>query len=163
MAVVVAAKPLKQSEDPAAILCRAIRQLVSFPVVEAIWNYHVLVDVERGEDTLRKHVHDVVVGIGTIVKFRAKRALPFLGLKHAVSIRSMKQEAFEVKFANSANPWPRFQSEIGVITNAVSTFEKTNFRVEIRTNLAPLGKKFDPAILVVYSCTQIRLTAGEEG
>src|SRR5262249_15234730 len=96
MPVVVAAKPLKEAQDQATILCGAIRQLMSGPVVEATGNNHVFVDVERRNDALGKHVHDVVICIGTTVEFSAERSLPFLGLQNAVRIWSMKQEALKV-------------------------------------------------------------------
>jgi len=92
MAVIVGAKALKETQDPAAILSRAIRQLVPRPMIEAIGNNDVFVDVERRHDSLGEHVDDVVIGIGTIVEFGAERALPFLGLQDAMSIRGMKNK-----------------------------------------------------------------------
>src|SRR5262249_18290067 len=110
---------------------------------------NVFIDVKWCDDSLNEHVHDVVVCIGTIVEFGAKRSLPFLRLKHAVSIRSMKHKPLEVQLPDAANLRPRLQRQIGVIANAVRAFEKTNLWVEIWTNLAALGEKFEPAILIV--------------
>src|SRR5262249_31052656 len=96
MSVVVAPKSLEEPKDPAAILCRPIRQLVSCPAIKPGSNDDVLIDVERRNDSLRKHIHDVVIGIRTTMEFSPERALPFLGLKNAVCIGSMKHEALEV-------------------------------------------------------------------
>ena len=110
MAVVVGAKPLKEAQDPAPILCRAIRQLMSRPVIEARRNNNIFVDVERRNDSLGEHVHDVVICIGTIVEFGAERTLPFLGLQDAMSIRGMKNEALEIQFSDATYLWPRLKS-----------------------------------------------------
>ena len=149
MAVVVSSKPLEEAKDPAAILSRAIRQLVPRPMIEAIGNNDVFVNVERREDSLSEHIHDVVIGIGTIVEFGAERTLPFLGLQDAMSIRGMKNEALEVELPDATNLRPRLQSEISVVTDTIGTFEKTNLGIEIRTDLAAFGEKFEPTILVV--------------
>jgi len=52
VAVVVGAQALKEAQDPAAILCRAIRQLMPRPVIEARRNNNIFVDVERRNDSL---------------------------------------------------------------------------------------------------------------
>src|SRR5437868_15433654 len=139
MAVVVGSKPLKEAQDPAAILSRAIRQLVSRPVIETIGNNDVFVNIERREDSLGEHIHDVVIGIGTIVEFGAERTLPFLGLQDAMSIRGMKNEALEVELPDASNLRSRLQSEISVVTDTISAFKKTDLGIEIRTDLAPFG------------------------
>src|SRR5262249_25085977 len=107
MAVVVRAKPLKESKDPAAILSCAIRELVPCPVIEGIRDDHVFIDVERSEDSLSEHIHDVVIGIGSIVEIGAKRPLLFLCLQDAMSIRRMKNEAFEIELPDATyfGPW----------------------------------------------------------
>src|SRR5215813_378240 len=159
MPVVVAAKPFKEPKDPAAILCRPICQLVSRPVIEARRNNNIFVDVERCNDSLRKNVHNVVIGIRPTMEFGAERALPFLGLKNAVSIGSMKHKALEVYLPDATNLRPWLQSEVSVVTNAIGTFEKTNLGIKIRTDLAALYEKFEPAVPVVQASTEVGLTS----
>src|SRR5215472_5420697 len=107
MAVVVSPKTLKKPEDPAAILRRPVRQLMPGPVIQAIGNNHVFVDVEGRNDSLCKHIHDVVVSVGATVEFGAECTLPLLGLQNAVSVRRMKHETFEIQFADATNFWSR--------------------------------------------------------
>src|SRR5437899_10927505 len=78
-----------------------------------------------------------------------------------VSIGRMKNEAFEVELAYAAKFGTWLEGHIKIVANAICPFEKTDFGVEIRTNLSMLGEHFEPVGLVIESCTEIRLSGGE--
>src|SRR5437667_10754119 len=118
MAVVVGTKALKEPKDPAAILGRSIRQLMSRPAIQAGRNNDVFVDVKRRHDSLSENIHDVVIGVGPIMEFSAERSLPFLGLQDAVSVGGMKHETFEIQFADTANHMSLYYVEIRVVRDS---------------------------------------------
>jgi len=63
--------------------------------------------LEGRSDALDEDVIEVIIGVGPIMKVRAKRGLPFLRLTDAMRIRRVKKESFKLQFANSGDPWPR--------------------------------------------------------
>src|SRR6266567_1653498 len=73
-ASVVRTQALEEVKDPAAILGRAIFQLVSRPAIQARRNNNVFVDVTRRDDSLRKHIDNVVIGVSPTMEFSDERS-----------------------------------------------------------------------------------------
>ena len=90
MAVVVGSKSLKEAPGEAAVLGRAVGQLVTVPAVVSGRNEDVLVEVEQGEDALGKDVGDVVISIGAVVEDGAKGGLPLLSLENTAGVGSVE-------------------------------------------------------------------------
>jgi hypothetical protein len=68
-------------------------------------------------------------------------------------VSGAKNEAFKIEFAHTTQFRPRLEVHISVVANAVVTFEKSDFRIEIGANVAMLGQPFEPAILVANAGT----------
>ena len=81
MAVVVGAEALKETPGKVAILPGAVRKLMASPSIHAHRNHDIFVDVEWGGDSLSKCIDYVIVGVGAIMKIRAKCRLIFLRLQ----------------------------------------------------------------------------------
>ena len=127
------------------------------PVVHADRDIEVLIYVEWIRQPLRKRVHNVVIGVRTIIELRSKRRLPLLGLHVSVSIRIVHDEAFEIEFPQLHHLWTHFENRICEIANAVRPLHKADRRIEIRPNLPVLCKQDQPVRTVDHSCTQARL------
>ena len=69
------------------------------PVVLANGNENVFVDVEWLDQPLGENVHDIVIGIGSVIEFCTERSLPFLSLQHMFCIRRMKNKTFKLNLA----------------------------------------------------------------
>ena len=76
-------------------------------MVQAGRNEDVFVDIERRRDALDEDVVEVIIGVGPIMKVRAKRGLPLLRLTDTMRIRRVKEEGFKLQLADSGDPWPR--------------------------------------------------------
>src|SRR2546422_4274029 len=109
------------------------------PVVFTNWNENMLVEVERGRESLGKDVHNVVVGVGTVVEFDAKGVLPFLRLQNVVSVGRMKNKSFEVQLAYAAERRARLEVRVEVVTDAISSLNEPNFLIKVRPDLAVPG------------------------
>ena len=99
MPVIVRAEPLEETGGQLAILSRTVSELMTRPVVLANRNGNVFIDVEWLDQALRKNVHDIVVGIGSIIEFRTESGLPFLCLQDMFRIRRVKNETFKLNLA----------------------------------------------------------------
>src|SRR6266403_1089860 len=64
-------------------------------MIYAVGNEHVLVNVKRRCDALRKDVGNVVIGVRAVVELGAEGTLPFLGGDLAERIWSMQKKSFE--------------------------------------------------------------------
>src|SRR5215469_15226512 len=131
------------------------------PVVLTKRNEDVLVDIEWSGDTLRKDIDNVVVAVGAVMEFDAKRVLPFLGLQNMFRVRSVKDEALKIELAHTAKFWPRLEVHICVVTDTVGTFQKADLGIEIGTDLAMLAKDFEPAILIIHASPKVGLSGRE--
>src|ERR1700758_2332039 len=114
------------------------------PVVHAYRDEDVLVDIERGGEALREHIHDVIVRVRAVVEIGAEGSLPFLRLHRTVRIRGVINETFEIQFAHTCEFWADLEIGIREVTNAVGPFEKPNSRVEVGTDLPVIGAKIKP-------------------
>src|SRR5215470_5664989 len=103
MAIVVGAEAFKETKDPAAILRCSIRKLVSCPAIKTRANHHILVEIERRDDSLREDVHDVIVRVSAAVKLCAECRLPFLRLQNAMRIGRMQEKTFETQLAHATD------------------------------------------------------------
>src|SRR5229473_1337400 len=159
--VVVTPETLENPHRQPAILRRAVGELVPGPVVNAHWNIDVFVNVEVCGEPLGKHVNDVVVGVGAVVKIRPKSGLPFLCLNKAVRIRSVEDETFELHFPEPREFWPRFESGVRKIADAVGTLKKADLRVEVGADFSVFRFKVEPVGTEVQSGTEIGLPAGK--
>src|SRR5215471_7523170 len=130
------------------------------PVVFTNRNEHVFVDVEWSGKALRKDIDNVVVAVSTVVEFDPKRILPFLCLQDMVRIWRVKNETFEIELTHAAQFRPRLEVDIGIVADAVVTFEKPNLGIEVRADFAMLGETFEPAVLIDEAGTEIRLSRG---
>src|SRR5215469_6328333 len=130
------------------------------PMVLTYRDEDVFVNVERSGQPLRKHVHDVVIAIGTIIEFDAKCVLPFLGLQNMIRVRGVKNEALEIEFAHTTQFRPRLEGHIGIVADAVIAFEKSDFGIEIGADLTVLAKDLEPAILIIHTSPKVRLSGG---
>ena len=119
---------------------------------------NVLVDVEWSGEALRKDVHDVVIAICPVIEFNAKCILPLLRLQNMSCIRCVKDEAFKIEFAHTGQFRSRLKVHIGVVTDAVTAFEKADLRIEVGADLAMLTQDFEPAVLVINSGSDICLS-----
>ena len=108
---------------------------------------------------MREHIHNVIVAIGAVVKFDAKRILPFLGLEQMVSKGRVKNKALEIQFADSAQFRSRLEIYVKVVTDAVCQLNKTNLGVEVAPDLSMIGEKDQPIILVSRAPAQTALCA----
>src|SRR5713226_1164020 len=159
--VVVTPEALEKPHRQPAILRRAVGELVPGPVVNAHWNIDVFVNVEGRDEPLGKHVNDVVVGVGAVVKIRPKSGLPFLCLSKAVRIRSVEDETLELQFPETRKFWPSLESGVSKIADAVGTLKKADLRVEVGADLSVFRFKVEPVGTEVQSGTEIGLPAGE--
>src|SRR5215469_3504682 len=128
------------------------------PMVLTYRDEDVLVNVERGGQPLRKNIHDVVIAIGTVIEFDAKRVLPFLRFENMIRVRGVKNEALEIELAHTTQLRPRLEGYIGIVANAVIAFEKSNLGIEIGTDLAMLAQNFEPAILIIHPGPKVCLS-----
>ena len=61
-------------------------------------------------DPLGKHVYDIVVSVGAIVKVGPESALPFLRLHNVVSVGRVKNDSFELQFTHTMDLGSDFKS-----------------------------------------------------
>ena len=106
---------------------------------------------------MREHIHNVIVAIGAVVKFDAKRILPFLGLEQMVSKGRVKNKALEIQFADSAQFRSRLEIYVKVVTDAVCQLNKTNLGVEVGSNFPTLRQNFQPVGLIVKARADVGL------
>src|SRR5215469_577696 len=131
------------------------------PVVFTNRYEDVLVDVEWCGEALRKDIHNVIVAVGAVIEFDAKRVLPLLGLQNMFRVRSVKNEVFKIEFPHTAQFRPRLEVHIRVVTDTVGTFQKADLGIEIGTDLAMLAKNFEPAILIIHASPKVCLSGRE--
>ena len=132
--------------------------MMASEVIQAYRNKYVLVNMKWGCDSLCKNIYYVIIGISSVIKLGTNSVLPLLCLQNMLHVGSMKHETLKIQLPHAAKSRPRLEINIGVVTNAVLPFEKPNLGIEIRTDLAMLAKHFKPTILVVDSCSGIRLS-----
>src|ERR1700746_1427310 len=106
------------------------------PMVLTHWDEDVFVDIERRGQTLSKNVHDVIIAIRPVVEPDANRVLPFLRFENMIRVRSVKNKALKIEFAHPTQFRPGLEVHISIVADAVITFEKSDFRIEIGANLA---------------------------
>ena len=135
MTVIIGSKALKQVESESPILARAIGQLVPRKVVYAYGNIDVLVDVEGLRETLSKDIHDVIIGVASVIEFRAKRRLPFLSLQHSSSVGGMVDERLEIEFADAAELGAWFEINIRPALVHIRSIHEADFWIEVGSNL----------------------------
>src|SRR5215469_2090291 len=131
------------------------------PVVFTNRNKDVLVDIEWSGEALRKYVHNVVIAVGTVIEFDAKRVLPLLSLQNVFRVRRMKNEPFKIELTHTAKFRPRLEVDIRVVTDTVGTFKKTDLGIKVGTNLAMLSKNFEPAVLIIHASPKVCLSRGD--
>src|SRR6266404_5442897 len=113
-------------------------------MIYAVGNEHVLVNVKGRCDALRKDVGNVVIGVRTIVELGAEGALPFLGRDLAECIWSMKQESFELQFANALNARSNLKCQVPVGFVGIRSLDEAYLRVEVWTRLSALHQTLQP-------------------
>src|SRR5260370_8252762 len=133
------------------MLRRGVGEVVPGPVVNAHWNIDVLIDVEGRGEPLGKHINDVVVRVGAVVKVGPKRGLPFLCLNKAVRIRSMEDETLELQFPETRKFWPSLESGVSKIAAAVGTLKKADLRVQPLPDLSLFPFTAEPHRTHVHS------------
>src|SRR5712692_2435208 len=127
-------------------------------MIFADWDGDILVDVERNDQALREYVDDVVVAVGTVVEVDAKRVLPLLGLENVVSVRSVKDEALEIQFADAFDSGTNFEVGIEIVTDAVLAFEEADLGVEVRADSSMVAYQFQPVALVMETAAEVGLS-----
>ena len=75
-----------------------------------------------------------------------------------VRVRCVKDEAFEIEFAHTAQFRPRLEVHIGIVADAVIAFEKSDFGIEIGPHLPMLRETFEPAVLIIEPRAYIGLS-----
>ena len=107
--VVICTEALEKVVSEFLVLTRAEGKLVPRKMVKAGRNHNVLVDVKRTGDQLSEDVHDVVVGVSTIVELGAECGLPLLSLKHLRGVRRMIDKPFKIQLSHAGQFRPRLQ------------------------------------------------------
>src|SRR5258705_2884775 len=144
LSIVITPETLEKPYREPPVLGSAIGELVPGPVVHADWDVDVLVDVKGQREPLGKHINDVVVRLGAVVKISPKGGLPFLCLDNAVCVRGMKDEALELKLPYSPELGTSFEGSVRKIADAVGALKKTDLRVEVGTDLPVFRFKVEP-------------------
>ena len=103
---VVAAESFEKIVGKSAVFSRTIGQLVSREVIDAVGDENVLVEVKWRRDALGEHVHDVVVGITSVIQLSDKTVQPFLTRYGTLSVGSMKQKPFKLQLTNAGDLGP---------------------------------------------------------
>src|SRR5437870_10041601 len=107
------------------------------PVIQAIRNEDILVNIEGLGQPLSVDIQVIVVAIGTVMKLDAEGSLPMLRLQHVAGIGSMQDIALEIQFPY-ATPF-RPPLEIGdVVAHTVSALQEPHFRIEVPADVTPL-------------------------
>lgn len=70
------------------VLSGAVGELVTSKVIETLRDKHAFINVKWGSDSLRKYIHDIVIGVSAVVEFRPKSVLPFLSGDLALGVRA---------------------------------------------------------------------------
>src|SRR6267378_3977262 len=158
MTVIVAAESLKQIHHQPSTLRRAVGKLMSIPMVFTCRYENILVKVERSDKPLYENVDKIIVTVGAVMKINTEGTLPLLSLENMASVRRMEQETFKVEVAHTANFRAWLEVHIDIVANTIRAAEKSDFRVEIRTDSSVLGEYFEPVRLVIEPHSQIGLT-----
>src|SRR5438445_3808008 len=110
--------------------------LMPCEMIEAIRDEHVLVDVKRRRDSLRKHICDVIIGVGAVIEFRSIGPLPLLCLHNALRVRRMKNKTLELHLSDSLDCRSDFKREIPVGLVRIREFNESHLRIEIRSDFS---------------------------
>ena len=95
-------------------------------------------------DTLREHIRNVIVGVGSIVEIGPERALPFLSGDFIARIGSVENLSFELQLAHTSDLRSYLESQIPVRFVGIYPFDESYFRVEVRACLTPLDDSVQP-------------------
>src|ERR1700730_6623654 len=131
---------------------------MSIPMVFTRRDENVLVNVEGSDQSLYEDVDEIIVAVGTVMKINTEGTLPLLCLENMVSVWRMKEEAFKVEVAHTADFRARLEVHIDIVAYTISASEKADFRVEIGTDFSVLSEYFEPVRLVIEPHPQVGLT-----
>src|SRR6266851_5520413 len=98
---VIPTKSFKKVVSKPSLFPRPVGKLMPREMIETIRNEHVFVNVKGCCDSLRKHICDVIIGVGAVIEFRSIRSLPLLCLHCALSVRRMENKTLELHFPDS--------------------------------------------------------------
>src|SRR5207302_10553970 len=129
---VVRAKPLEETGGKLTILRRTVSELMARPVVLANGNENVFIYVEWVDQALGENVHDIVIGIRSVIEFCTERSLPFLSLQHMFCVRCMKNKTLKLNLAYASQLRPQLEGWVQVVANAIGTFNEADFRIKVR-------------------------------
>src|SRR5205814_621480 len=95
---------------------------------------HIPEDIKRRRQTLNEVIDQIVVGIGAVVKERAKRGLPLLRLQNSMSVQLARVEPFKVQLADRTGLRTRRDLEIIEVRDQVRPVDEPGFRIEVGLN-----------------------------
>jgi len=161
--VVVTAETLKKTVREAFVLWGSVGELMTREVVNTNGDEDVLVDMKRRREPLRKHVHDVVIGIGPVVELGAEGVLPFLCGDVALRIRGVEDEAFELQFSDTSDLRPHFEREVAIRFVGIGPFNEPYFWIEVWPNLSPFHNSVQPVRSITQTGSNIAISARVAG
>src|SRR5260370_26637608 len=124
-------------------------------MIQAVGNEHILVDVKRCRDSLRKEMGAIVGGVPPVVEIGWARSLPFLSLHDTPGVWRMENEPFKLQFSNASDFGPHLESHISIGFVGVGPLDESHFWIEIWSNLSALELSFHPVRPIGQRSTNI--------
>src|SRR5437764_4960792 len=138
LATIEAAESLDDCVSETAIPAGAVGELMASEVIQAVRDEDVLIDMKRRRNALGEPIHDVVVGVSTIIQLGIKTAQPFLSKYRTVSVGRIEQQPFESQLTNAGDSGPDLEGQVCTRFVRVSPFEEADFGIEARSRSATL-------------------------